>query len=633
MSRSRFLRTLGALGVAAIAAAGFTGCATAPGGVLVAADSWTIMTYEAGDNNLEPDLMTDIGEQSDVGSRPGLNIVSLVDRSPDFSDDPLLGIPAWSGTKLLEIQPGGHADELFDYGDLDTGDPDVLAGFIRESIRAFPAAHYALIISDHGGGWEGLAVDDSAQGDALTLSELDQALGSGLADAGVGKLDLLAFDACLMATYEVATTMASHADRLLASQEIIPNHGFDYHALDVAARGGSVDELGAEFIKDYRAQAVALGTQNNITLSLIDLTKFSAVDDAVATFAKKMSDRVANVAPAVGRTLAQTLGFGADPDPQEDFHLKDLAIFAGDMSVAAVDVADEADDVVRAVNDVVLDKVEGQATHGATGLSIYFPSDSATFEPPYGDLGVDADWLDFLTAYYSAGAAIPQNEHPVFTSQASVAFEDGGLSIGATFDPAAEGNISDAYIQYGVQNPDGTIDYFGDEPADVTSDGSGQATGWYDLTQLTLSDSRTTAVSYLSLYADDGSGNVAVDAPVDYYAPGSSTAENATLEIGLDPATGEIVSQTYYTSDPDSGTIGPLTVEPEGTIVPLIIHGDPAANSYTWQPSTDTPLSAWLDDLQFGFEPLPSGTVLVIELWIIDFGGNSDYVSATVTIP
>ena len=29
----------------------------------------------------------------------------------------------------------------------------------------------------------------------------------------------------------------------------------------------------------------------------------------------------------------------------------------------------------------------------------------------------------------------------------------------------------------------------------------------------------------------------------------------------------------------------------------------------------------------------PGRTVLVIELWIVDFGGNTDYVDAVVTVP
>src|SRR5690606_34862583 len=108
-------------------------------------------------------------------------------------------------------------------------DPQVLADFIATGMRTFPAEHYALVISDHGASWPGIGPDDSSPGDGvLDLPDLYAGIAAGLdgADAGVDKLDLLGFDACLMATYEVASTLAPVARRLLASQELEPGHGW-----------------------------------------------------------------------------------------------------------------------------------------------------------------------------------------------------------------------------------------------------------------------------------------------------------------------------------------------------------------------------------------------------------------------
>ncbi|MEO8528945.1 MAG: clostripain-related cysteine peptidase, partial [Pseudolysinimonas sp.] len=382
MSRSRLLRTLGGLGVAALAAAGLSACVGTPGGIQ-APDSWTVLTYEIADTNLEPFMMQDVEEMGQVGSKPGFNLISFIDRAEGYTDTPVLGLPDWTGAKWLQVEPGGTANVLQDFGPVDTGDPALLADFIRESILKFPAAHYALIISDHGASWPGVGGDESADYDTLTLDELNQGIGDGLAGAGVDKLDLLGFDACLMATYEVGSVMAAHADRMVASQELEPGHGWDYTALEAAYRGESVDDVGKAIIDGFHNQALHEGTENEITLALIDLTKFSEVDTAVSAFAKAMTSRVSDVAPTVGRTLAQTLGFGTNPDPRYDTQMKDLAILAGEISVDALDVADEADNVVRAVNDVVLDKVDGQATRGATGLSIYFPPDGQLYNPNY----------------------------------------------------------------------------------------------------------------------------------------------------------------------------------------------------------------------------------------------------------
>jgi hypothetical protein len=632
MARSRFTRSLATLGAGVLAAGALTACVGTPGGIQ-APDSWTVLSYQIADTNLEPFMMEDVEEMGQVGSQPGFNLVALVDRAEGYTDTSVLGIPDWTGAKLLEIEKGG-ATELYDYGDVNTGDPAVLAAFIRESIRAYPAANYALIISDHGASWPGVGGDESHDHDSLTLSELNEAIGQGLADAGVDKLSLLGFDACLMATYEVASTLAPHADRLLASQELEPGHGWDYRALDAAYRGADVDELGSALIEGFRTQALASGTENDITLSLVDLENFGAVDEAVATFAAALTDRVADVAPTVGRTLAQTLGFGSNPDPRYDTHMKDLGILAGEISVDALDVADEADAVVRAVNDVVLERVAGQATRGATGLSIYFPPNDGYYDPDYAAVAERTGWAEFLTTYYDAGTQIDPGDVPSFiTNDAIVEFVDGGLAVSGAFGPDAETNISSAFLYYGLLNDDGTISYIGEQPADVSTDGTGVASAFYDLGYLSLTDGEDTSLAYLAFAQDENAGTATVSVPLDYYAPGAIDPTNGLLELGLDAATGSIVSETYYAYNPDSGSYGELSVEPEGLILPLVQDYDPETGEYTWVPTSEVGLYAELANLQYSVEPLPSGTRLVVELWVVDFGGNTDFVNAVVTVP
>jgi hypothetical protein len=630
LSKGRLVRGLSALGASVLALTGLTACIGTPGGIQ-APDSWTILSYQIADTNLEPFMMDDVEEMGLVGSQPGFNLVALVDRAEGYTDTSVLGIPDWTGAKLLEIEKGG-ATELFDYGPLNTGDPAVLAAFISETIKAYPAANYGLIISDHGASWPGVGGDESHDHDSLTLAELDQAIDQGLEDAGVDKLNVLGFDACLMATFEVASTMAPHADRLLASQELEPGHGWDYTALEAAYRGATVDELGSALIEGFRTQALASGTENEITLSLIDLENFAVVDEAVSAFATALTERVADVAPTVGRTLAQTLGFGTNPDPRYDTHMKDLGILAGEISVDALDVADEADAVVRAVNDVVIDKVDGQATRGATGLSIYFPPNDGYYNPDYTAVAERTGWADFLTTYYAEGGQI--GDLPDFISNdAIVEFADGGLYVSGQFGAEAEDNISEAFLYYGILNGDGTISYIGERPAQVSSDGTGVASAFYNLGYLSLSDGADISLAYLAYSQDENAGTASVSVPLEYYDSNSSEAVNGLLELGLDATTGSIVSETYYAYNPSTGTYGELSVQPDGLIVPLVQDYDPATGQYEWVSPNGVELSAELANLQYFVDPLPSGTKLVVELWVVDFGGNTAYVSALVTVP
>jgi hypothetical protein len=439
-----------------------------------------------------------------------------------------------------------------------------------------------------------------------------------------------------MATFEVASTMAAHADRMVASQELEPGHGWDYTSLEAAYRGASVDELGSAIIEGFNNQALASGTENDITLSMIDLENFAVLDDAVTAFSAALTDRVADVAPTVGRTLASTLGFGTNPDPRYDTHMKDLGILAGEISVDALDVADEADAVVRAINDVVLDKVAGQATRGATGLSIYFPPNDGFYDPDYAAVAERTGWADFLTTYYGAGGDIDAGDLPDFISNdASVEFADGGIYVTGEFGADAEQNIAESYLYYGILQGDGSIWYIGEKPAVVSTDGSGEAGAFYNLSALSISDGEDTELAYLAYSQDDSAGTAAIDVPVYYVPPGGGDDDvlDSLLSIALDPASGSILSETYYAYNPDNGTYGELSIESQGLIYPQVQIYDPATGDYTWEVPGDSPLYAELANLQYLVDPLPSGTQLVVELWVVDFGGNADYVSAVVTVP
>jgi hypothetical protein len=159
--------------------------------------SWTVLAYEIADTDLEPFMMADVGEMGAVGSQDNLSIVSLVDRADGYTEESVLGLDDWVGGKLLEITPGG-AEELEDLGNVNTGDPQVLADFIARGVSDYPADNYALIISDHGASWPGVGGDESSGADALSLAEIGSGITTGLADAGLARLDLLGFDACLM---------------------------------------------------------------------------------------------------------------------------------------------------------------------------------------------------------------------------------------------------------------------------------------------------------------------------------------------------------------------------------------------------------------------------------------------------
>jgi hypothetical protein len=598
-----------------------------PQGDEAVAGTWTVLSYSIADTDLEPFMMDDIDEMGAVGTQDGLNIVALVDRAADYSEDPVLDLENWVGGKLIEVTAGGGT-VLEDMGDVNTGDPQVLADFIARGVADYPADHYALVISDHGASWPGVGGDESSDHDGLSLEEIRAGVEAGIAAAGIERLDLLGFDACLMATYEVASTMAPYADRMLASQELEPGHGWDYTALQgVADAGGAtVDELGMALIDGFAAQAQAEATSAEITLSLVDLTNMAAVDEALAAFSGALVEQAEGISPVVGRTLAETLGFGSSPDPSQNTFMTDLAILAGEIGVDALNVSDQADALVRAINDTVLAKVDGQATRGATGLSIYFPPQLAYYDDRYSVLGTLGGWGDFLAAYYSTGASIPEDEQAAFQGEAEVFFDADGLNITGVFQAAAEDNVASTFIRYGVVEADGSTTFIGEEPAETLDDGSGTALGIYDLTRFVID----TAYAYLQLTTDEAGEYVTFDLPMAYYPADGDGPVDALLSLVLDGATGDLLSETYYTHQDDQ--YGELAADPEGIIVPTELNVLPDGTQ-EWVGTSDVGLYADLPNLTYDLEDLPSGTLLHIELWVVDFGGNSDAVSATVQVP
>ena len=56
--------------------------------------------------------------------------------------------------------------------------------------------------------------------------------------------------------------------------------------------------------------------------------------------------------------------------------------------------------------------------------------------------------------------------------------------------------------------------------------------------------------------------------------------------------------------------------------------------SLDWvSPSDSMWLYADLDELTYSFEPLQEGITVIADLYVYDYGGNSDYVSIETTVP
>ncbi len=106
---------------------------------------WTILIYMAGDNDLDDFGGDDIDEMKKVGSSDRIHV--LVQR-----DTAAAGVPA----KRYRVRKGTTAetDVVQSIGETNTGDPKVLADFLKWGRTQYPAKRTMAVLWNHGSGWD-----------------------------------------------------------------------------------------------------------------------------------------------------------------------------------------------------------------------------------------------------------------------------------------------------------------------------------------------------------------------------------------------------------------------------------------------------------------------------------------------
>ena len=626
---------------------------TTVGAPAAAAGSWTFLVYLMGDTDLEPFAVQDLLEMSGAADAGDVNVVALVDRHPAYTDEGVLNLPDWQDTKMLEVRDGALIEIAGD-AELNLGSADVLAAFIEAGVSSYPADRYALIFWDHGAGWPGMGPDETDGLDILDLADISDGLARGLEAAGLDSIDLVGFDACLMSTYEVANVVAEHADFMVASQELEPGHGWNYESLSVFGEDDDVtpDELGRAIIDGFAAQAEASGTGADITLSLLDLSAITDFTTALSAVTGPLIADPGEAATLLAGARRGLLGFGRNPDPQQDTNLVDLGGLLDNLAAIGgdSDVGTAAAVALDALEAMVVANTTGPANRQATGLSIYFPEIQDYFRQGYLFIEGDPQWANTLSGFYQAGGQLPLDRQATFVqdtiNEPVFFYDDDGLNVFGPMSEFAIGSVIKATMFLGVIEEDSDVqvlyaeewmDIY-TEPVTITdTDGTvviDESPGVFaitDLTYLQLSDGEDEAVAYYALNVDEETGYGLVDIPLAYVAPGSEEQQDIVLSLVVDLDADGIIEEDFYTVD-ESGTYGALSADPEGLIFPAVLVVDPDGNS-EWTTTTDVGLWADLPNLQYELIPHDPGTQLYVDLTVWDFGGNNDSAVLLPVVP
>ncbi|MCG8353553.1 MAG: clostripain-related cysteine peptidase [Chloroflexales bacterium] len=378
------------------------------------AADWTVMVYLDGDNDLEPDALQDYAEMARVGSTERVHILVQLDRiaSREHWDDTSNG--NWDGARRFRVEQGvmpDPANQLQDLGEVNMGDPRTLADFVEWGVSTYPAQRYALILWDHGAAWPGIASDDTSNGDALTLPELTSALSTAEQRTGFGKLDLIGFDACLMAQIDVFQAIEPYGLVAVGSAELEPNEGWDWDAWLTQLSANpeqTAFDIAPVIVETYIKSFVGTDA-SDITLSAFDLRQFNGLIERLDRLADAMMTDLHGSYRAIGQARSFVTTYA--PSYPEEFNAIDLGHFAQllpDQGATGA-VAAAAQELADAIEQARIANGYGSYHRNSSGLSIYFPQLShfyLSFYEQSSPLPRQTSWADFLKTYHHIGTTV-----------------------------------------------------------------------------------------------------------------------------------------------------------------------------------------------------------------------------------
>jgi len=217
--------------------------------------AWTFLHYLNGDNNLRESVTANLAELHRQGSSDQVQVVaSLYRGEPEFTWRNLMSFlrgdtgksvalasaSDWRGRKTFEVRqetsPAESSSPLIaDYaaGECRPSDWKNLRDFLVQSITAYPARHYALFVSSHGAGKQGLLTD--AQGRRMSVDDFQRALDEAQHITGQS-IAMLALESCSMGEKSVMQRLQKSVGAIVASDIPITASQVDHARLLVEAK-------------------------------------------------------------------------------------------------------------------------------------------------------------------------------------------------------------------------------------------------------------------------------------------------------------------------------------------------------------------------------------------------------------
>lgn len=368
-------------------------------------DGWTICWYLCG-SNLETYYgcaSNDIAEALSVALPDNVRIVVQTGGAYMWRNEMVS-----SGVIQRHLIDSSGMTLLEELPEADMGASGTLSSFLTFCRDYYSSAHNAIVFWNHGGGSVSGAEFDEVYGfDSLTLGEFTSAFGSVYGSSPASPpFEIVGFDACLMATVDVANAFRSFGHYLVASEEVEPGIGWNYAGMmrNLASNPYmNGDALGRAICDTYIQTCTECGSGAEATLSVTDLTRvgnllyaYNELGNEALLAALDSPEFYA----AFGREAARSENYGGNTPEQGYTNMVDLGHLARNSCEL---LPQNTQTVLDALADCVVYRVSGPYRAEATGLSCFY-SYSGDLSNFVGFTSVGAsEAFKFLYAYGLAG--------------------------------------------------------------------------------------------------------------------------------------------------------------------------------------------------------------------------------------
>ena len=338
---------------------------------------------------------TDSSSTSTVTTTPGYASNDIQEIcSGDWPDNINIVIQTGGATRWSNSLVNPNKTQRFEYKDgrlkeienlplQDSCDPDTLSDFMSYCDENYPADHRMLVLWDHGGGVVGYGVDDIF-GTNMSLEMLQEAFAQTYeADPENPHYDIIGFDACLMASTEVAHNLYGYGKYLAASEETEPGDGWTHNtyleamSADATLSPAAVAEaITDSYMDHYMAQnynTSFLGITFDTTFSTIDINAAEKTYQSYCKLnAKLLQDSINDI------QILSKIGNAANNSTRyagSSYMVYNTIDLGNYMEALAEYYPEECQEVLANLDEAVLYHRQSGYLSDSTGLSIYMPVD------------------------------------------------------------------------------------------------------------------------------------------------------------------------------------------------------------------------------------------------------------------